>query len=180
MAFPQLRRYRAFSGTSEKHRSIFCGDILVVMSMAHRLTCKKLRVLSRLRRSQPAPNIRNPAPLRTHWCPCVASSSCLALRKCPQMPERARHLRPLSSLLLTYLWPWASAHKHVRFPNRCFTVSEYIFSGPHIFSPVRADIPESNIRSPLYSVRFPGVRSFPACPARSRCGPAVCPEGPLP
>ena len=103
MAFPQLRRYRAFSGTSEKHRSISCGDILVVMSMAHRLTCKKLRVLSRLRRSQPAPNIRNPAPLRTHWCPCVASSSCLALGKCPQMPERARHLRPLSSLLLTYL-----------------------------------------------------------------------------
>ena len=40
--------------------------IHVVMSMAHRLTCKKLRVLSRLRRSQPAPNIRNPAPLRTH------------------------------------------------------------------------------------------------------------------
>lgn len=28
MAFPQLRRYRAFSGTSEKHRSISCGDIL--------------------------------------------------------------------------------------------------------------------------------------------------------
>ena len=72
------------------------------MSIAHRLTCKKLRVLSRLRRSQPAPNIRNPAPLRTLRCPCVASSSCLALGKCPQMLERTRHLRPLSSLLLTY------------------------------------------------------------------------------
>ena len=79
-----------------------CLFILVVMSMAHRLTCKKLRVLSRLRRSQPAPNIRNPAPLRTHWCPCVASSSCLALGKCQKMLERARHFLPLSSLLLTY------------------------------------------------------------------------------
>ena len=81
-------------------RAVFI--ILAVMSIAHRLTCKKLRVLSRLRRSQPAPNIRNPAPLRTLRCPCVASSSCLALGKCPQMLERTRHLRPLSSLLLTY------------------------------------------------------------------------------
>ena len=78
--------------------------ILVVMNMAHRLTCKKLRVLSRLRRSQPAPNIRNPAPLRTHWCPCVDSSSCLAPGKCQKRLERARPFLPLSSLLLTYYY----------------------------------------------------------------------------
>ncbi len=50
---------------------------------------KTTRVVA-LTRSQPAPNIRNPAPLRTHWCPCVASSSCLALGQCPQKLERAR------------------------------------------------------------------------------------------
>ena len=103
--FNHHRRNRQMSGPPDicglfSGRAVFI--ILAVTSIAHRLICKKLRVLSRLRRSQPAPNIRNPAPLRTPWCPCVASSSCLALGKCPQMPERVRHLRPLSSLLLTY------------------------------------------------------------------------------